>query len=57
MKWLKDKFTDNFICPKCGYMVDHNGYGGCDYKFCPECGRAVEPVKAEEAEDNEQTDT
>ncbi len=54
MKWLKDKYTDNFICPKCGQMVGHNGYGGCDYEFCPYCGRTIEPVK--EAEDDESKD-
>ena len=56
-KWLKDKFTDNYLCPKCGAMVQGDGYGGIQYEFCPYCGRPVEPVKAEEAEDNEQTDT
>ena len=42
MKWIKDKQTGNFICDKCGNMVQHNGYGGCDYKFCPYCGREQE---------------
>ena len=53
-KWKKDKFTDNYLCPKCGHMVGHNGYGGCDYKFCPECGRPVEPVKGAESDAGEQ---
>ena len=50
MKWIKDKYTDSFICPKCEMMVGHNGYGGCDFQFCPYCGTPVEPVK--EAERN-----
>lgn len=48
MKWLKDKFTDNFICPKCGYMVGGNGYGGIQYEFCPYGGRVIEPVNPED---------
>ena len=48
MKWKKDKFTDNYLCPKCGAMVQGDGYGGIQYEFCPYCGRAVEPVKAED---------
>ena len=51
MKWIKDESTDNFICSKCGYMVQGNGYGGCDYQFCPYCGREVEPVKGDEKND------
>lgn len=35
MKWLKAQYTEDFICPKRGYMVTHNGCGGCDYEFCP----------------------
>ena len=44
MKWLKDQYTENFICPKCGMMVRNNGYNGCDYTYCPYCGRDIEPV-------------
>jgi DNA-directed RNA polymerase subunit RPC12/RpoP len=50
MKWKKDEHTDNYICPHCGYMVQHNGYGGCDYQSCPDCGRKVEPVRGEQDE-------
>lgn len=53
MKWLKDKFTGNYICPKCGAMVQGDEYGGIQYEFCPYCGRPVEPVK--EAEGDEST--
>lgn len=44
MKWTKDLYTINFICPYCGDMVRDNGYGGCDYQFCPNCGRTVGSV-------------
>lgn len=44
MSWIKDEYIDGFICPHCGNMVRDNGYGGCDYKFCPHCSEAVEPV-------------
>ena len=44
MQWIKDQYTTNFICPYCGFMVWDNGYGGCDYLLCPNCGRAVGSV-------------
>ena len=44
MKWIKDEVTGFFLCPRCGYMVTHNGYAGCDYEFCLYCGRPIEPV-------------
>ncbi len=43
VKWLRDIYTDNFICPYCGSMVPDNGYGSCDYKYCPHCSREIEP--------------
>ena len=43
MSWIKDEYIDGFICPYCGNMVRDNGYGGCDYKFCPHCSREVDP--------------
>jgi DNA-directed RNA polymerase subunit RPC12/RpoP len=43
VKWLRDMYTDNFVCPYCGSMVPDNGYGSCDYKYCPHCSREIEP--------------
>lgn len=44
MKWVEDIYTDGFHCPHCNMMVPENGYGGCDYEYCPYCGEEVEPV-------------
>ena len=49
MKWIKD-VTGNYICSQCGNMVPDNGYGDCDYEFCPHCG---EPVQEEKHENKE----
>lgn len=43
MKWIKDQYiSEAWLCPKCGAMVQGDGYGGCDYKFCPYCDREQE---------------
>ena len=48
MSWIKDEYINGFICPHCGNMVRDNGYGGCDYKFCPHCSREVDPPISED---------
>ena len=43
---LKGKFSDTYICPKCGYELIHEDetgcFGGKYHKFCPDCGQAIE---------------
>lgn len=48
MKWEQDVYTTNYTCPRCGNMVRDNGYGECDYSYCPYCGEQVEPTIDEE---------
>ena len=44
--WQRDEYTTNYTCPYCGMMVRDNGYGSCDYEFCPYCSEAVQPMIA-----------
>lgn len=45
MKWVPDIYTTNFTCPYCGSMVRDDGYGNCDYTYCPYCGQEVDTYR------------
>ncbi len=45
MKWVPDIYTTNFTCPHCGSMVRDDGYGNCDYTYCPYCGQEVDTYR------------
>lgn len=42
----KERFSNTYNCPKCGYVLIHRDetgwFCGQYYKFCPECGQAIQ---------------
>lgn len=48
----KDRFSNTYNCPKCGYVLIHRGetgwFCGQHYKFCPACGQAIQWEESEE---------
>ena len=41
----KDRFSNTYNCPKCGWTFIHKNetgwFCGQHYKFCPNCGQAI----------------
>lgn len=48
----KDRFSNTYNCPKCSYVLIHRDetgwFCGQHYKFCPECGQAIQWEESEE---------
>lgn len=47
----KDKYSDAYVCPCCGYILIHKDetgwFCGRNYKSCPECAKKIDWSKEE----------